>query len=70
MELEAAQTDGRLARHPLKNIYKEIQSHQLLLSLITDLIQDYDASLKVSYVHSSSQAKPFCDNLGVDILLK
>ncbi|PIA56080.1 hypothetical protein AQUCO_00700433v1 [Aquilegia coerulea] len=46
LELEAVQTDGRLARRPLKNISREIQSHQLLLSLITHLIQDYDASIK------------------------
>lgn len=46
MEVEAAQTDGRLARNPLKNINMEIKSHQLLLSLITDLIQDYDDAIK------------------------
>ncbi|KAF5203284.1 Histone-lysine n-methyltransferase setd3, partial [Thalictrum thalictroides] len=51
LELEALQTDGRLARRPLKNMSREIQSHQLLLSRITHLIQDYDASVKEARVY-------------------
>lgn len=43
---QAAQSDGRLARHPLSNWDKEIQAHQILLERIDDLIQEYDASIK------------------------
>ncbi|CAI9773980.1 unnamed protein product [Fraxinus pennsylvanica] len=43
---EAEQHDGRLARHPLKNKRREIEAHQLLLSKIAKLIEEYDASIK------------------------
>lgn len=46
---EAAQSDGRLARCPLKDRNKEIEAHRLLLSEITLMIQEYDASIKVNY---------------------
>lgn len=46
---EAAQSDGRLARRPLKDRNKEIEAHRLLLSEITLMIQEYDASIKVNY---------------------
>ncbi|XP_056169407.1 ribulose-1,5 bisphosphate carboxylase/oxygenase large subunit N-methyltransferase, chloroplastic isoform X2 [Syzygium oleosum] len=48
MEEEATQNDGRLGRRPLKNINREIQAHQLLLSHITKLIDQYNASAKDS----------------------
>lgn len=44
---EAAQNDGRLARRPLSDRSKEIQAHQMLLSRITQLIEDYNAAIKV-----------------------
>lgn len=44
---EAAQNDGRLARRPLSDISKEILAHQMLLSRITRLIEEYDAAIKV-----------------------
>ncbi|KAK3409030.1 hypothetical protein EUGRSUZ_J01148 [Eucalyptus grandis] len=47
MEEEATQNDGRLGRRPLKNIIREIQAHQLLLSCITKLIDQYKASAKL-----------------------
>lgn len=47
MEEEATQNDGRLGRRPLKNIIREIQAHQLLLSCITKLIDQYKASVKL-----------------------
>ncbi|XP_056169408.1 uncharacterized protein LOC115682239 isoform X4 [Syzygium oleosum] len=47
MEEEATQNDGRLGRRPLKNINREIQAHQLLLSHITKLIDQYNASAKL-----------------------
>lgn len=47
MEEEATQNDGRLGRRPLKNITREIQAHQLLLSSITKLIDQYNASAKL-----------------------
>ncbi|CAI9091513.1 OLC1v1026569C1 [Oldenlandia corymbosa var. corymbosa] len=43
---EAAQNDGRLARNPLTNKNKEIEAHQLMLSRVNQLIEDYDASIK------------------------
>lgn len=44
---EAAQNDGRLARRPLSNRSKEIWAHEKLLLLITQLIEKYDATIKV-----------------------
>lgn len=44
---EAAQSDGRLARRPLNNRNKEIEAHCLLLSEITHMIHEYDASIRV-----------------------
>eukprot|EP00268_Persea_americana_P057162 TRINITY_DN6829_c0_g1_i6.p1 TRINITY_DN6829_c0_g1~~TRINITY_DN6829_c0_g1_i6.p1 ORF type:complete len:428 (+),score=68.10 TRINITY_DN6829_c0_g1_i6:312-1595(+) len=46
---EAAQSDGRLARCPLKDRNKEIEAHRLLLSEITLMIQEYDTSIKVNH---------------------
>ncbi|XP_034202763.1 uncharacterized protein LOC117617487 isoform X5 [Prunus dulcis] len=43
---EAAQHDGRLARRPLTNISREIKAHQMLISTLTQLAEDYDASVK------------------------
>ena len=44
---EAAQNDGRLARRPLSNRSKEIWAHEKLLLLITQLIEKYNATIKV-----------------------
>lgn len=44
---EAAQNDGRLARRPLSNRSKEICAHEKLLLLITQLIEKYNATIKV-----------------------
>lgn len=49
--MEAEQGDGRLARHPLSNRSKEIEAHQILISLITRLRKDYDASIQVKWYH-------------------
>uniref|UniRef100_A0A5B7BJN3 Rubisco LSMT substrate-binding domain-containing protein n=1 Tax=Davidia involucrata TaxID=16924 RepID=A0A5B7BJN3_DAVIN len=46
LAMEAAQSDGRLARRPLKNRSREIQAHQFLLSRITQLIEECNASIK------------------------
>ncbi|PQP97283.1 ribulose-1 5 bisphosphate carboxylase/oxygenase large subunit N-methyltransferase chloroplastic isoform X1 [Prunus yedoensis var. nudiflora] len=43
---DAAQHDGRLARRPLTNICREIKAHQMLISTLTQLAEDYDASVK------------------------
>ncbi|XP_077213575.1 ribulose-1,5 bisphosphate carboxylase/oxygenase large subunit N-methyltransferase, chloroplastic-like [Tasmannia lanceolata] len=52
MANEAAQTDGRLARRPL-NSSREIEAHDMLLSQIAQMIQEYDASIKsLGYVNS------------------
>ena len=47
LAMEAAQNDGRLARRPLSNRSKEIQAHEILLLLITQIIQEYNAAIKV-----------------------
>ncbi|KAG2730084.1 hypothetical protein I3760_01G276600 [Carya illinoinensis] len=57
---EAAQNDGRLARRPLSDRSKEIQAHQMLLSRITQLIEDYNAAIK-SLVPISFP--PMCETL-------
>ncbi|XP_021618623.1 ribosomal lysine N-methyltransferase 4 isoform X3 [Manihot esculenta] len=44
--LEAVQNDGRLARRPFKSRSKEIQAHEILLSHLTRLIEEYNASVK------------------------
>lgn len=46
LAVEAAQNDGRLARRPLKSWNREIQAHQVLLSWITQLINEYNTSIK------------------------
>lgn len=46
LAMEAAKTDGRLARHPLKESRREFQAHQMLLSHITHLMQKYDVAIK------------------------
>ncbi|XP_048231879.1 N-lysine methyltransferase setd6 isoform X2 [Ricinus communis] len=45
--LEAAQTDGRLARRALENSSREIQAHEILLSRINQVIEEYSASIKL-----------------------
>ncbi|KAK4718032.1 hypothetical protein R3W88_016370 [Solanum pinnatisectum] len=53
LAMEAAENDGRVARRPLKDKSREIQAHQFLLSKITGLIDEYNASIKVRIiVHS------------------
>ncbi|XP_070678453.1 ribulose-1,5 bisphosphate carboxylase/oxygenase large subunit N-methyltransferase, chloroplastic isoform X7 [Malus domestica] len=42
---EAAEHDGRLARRPLTNSSREIKAHQMLVSKLTRLAEDYDASI-------------------------
>ncbi|XP_058774738.1 fructose-bisphosphate aldolase-lysine N-methyltransferase, chloroplastic-like [Vicia villosa] len=43
--MEAAQTDGRLARRPLQDINKEIQAHQMLSSLFIQLIEERNTAV-------------------------
>lgn len=44
---EASQSDGRLARNPLKNKEKEIAAHQLLHSEISQLIDKHNEHIKL-----------------------
>ena len=46
--MEAPQNDGRLARRPFKDSSREIQAHEILLSRISQLIEEYSVSMKVS----------------------
>ncbi|XP_060959354.1 uncharacterized protein LOC115708140 isoform X2 [Cannabis sativa] len=54
LAIEAKQTDGRLARRPLRNIDKEIKAHQILLAQISHLIEDYESSIKSLEASNSS----------------
>lgn len=47
LAMEAAQNDGRLARHPLKNKDREIAAHQLLLSELSQLIEEHNKYIKL-----------------------
>jgi histone-lysine N-methyltransferase SETD3 len=46
--MEAAQTDGRLARRPLQDMNKEIQAHRILSSLFIQLIEERNATIMVN----------------------
>lgn len=46
LAMEAAQNDGRLARYPFKCKIREFQAHHTLLTCVTLLIEEYDASIK------------------------
>ncbi|GLT70063.1 hypothetical protein SLA2020_421640 [Shorea laevis] len=46
LAIEASQSDGRLARQPLKDRRREIQAHKMLLSHISQLIEKHDAAIK------------------------
>ncbi|GLT88933.1 hypothetical protein SLE2022_069400 [Rubroshorea leprosula] len=46
LAIEASQSDGRLARQPLKDRRREIQAHKMLLSQISQLIEKHDAAIK------------------------
>lgn len=49
LAMEAVQNDGRLARRPLRICSKEIEAHKILLSHITQLIEEYNVSLEVNF---------------------
>lgn len=46
--MEAAQTDGRLARCPLQHTDNEIQAHKMLSSLFIQLIEERNATIMVN----------------------
>uniref|UniRef100_A0A2N9EEQ7 Rubisco LSMT substrate-binding domain-containing protein n=1 Tax=Fagus sylvatica TaxID=28930 RepID=A0A2N9EEQ7_FAGSY len=62
LAMEAAQNDGRLARRPLSNRSKEIQAHEILLLLITQIIEEYNAAIKSLVPVNSSY---MCERLAV-----
>ncbi|XP_022990340.1 fructose-bisphosphate aldolase-lysine N-methyltransferase, chloroplastic isoform X1 [Cucurbita maxima] len=43
---EAANGDGRLARIPLKNLNREVEAHQILLSQFKQHVEEYEASIE------------------------
>ncbi|XP_027366141.1 fructose-bisphosphate aldolase-lysine N-methyltransferase, chloroplastic [Abrus precatorius] len=70
--VEAAQTDGRLARRPLQDVSKEIQAHMMLSSLFIQLIEERSAtimSLDSSYSHSLCERLPIRRLMARDLLL-
>ncbi|CAH9065444.1 unnamed protein product [Cuscuta europaea] len=46
LEMEAVENDGRLARHPLRDMCREVEAHRFLLTIIIDFIKMYDTSIK------------------------
>ncbi|XP_021663079.2 uncharacterized protein LOC110651906 isoform X4 [Hevea brasiliensis] len=58
--IEAAQNDGRLARRPFKSRSREIQAHEIMLSHLTQLIEEYDTSVKsLGHADSPTTCKRF-----------
>ncbi|XP_054785675.1 uncharacterized protein LOC129292160 isoform X2 [Prosopis cineraria] len=58
LAMEAAQTDGRLARRPLCNINKEIEAHLILSSLFTKLIAERsEAIMSLEFSNASISTK-------------
>lgn len=47
MAMEAAESDGRLARCPLKNMEREIHAHRRLLLHFAEMIQSHSAAIEV-----------------------
>ncbi|XP_022133564.1 histone-lysine N-methyltransferase setd3 isoform X2 [Momordica charantia] len=43
---EATNGDGRLARIPLKNVNREVEAHQILLSQFKRLVEEYNESIE------------------------
>lgn len=64
--MEAAQTDGRLARRPFQDINKEIQAHLMLSSFFTPLIEERNAAIMSL---NSSNSPSICDRLAVRRLM-
>ncbi|KAK7270113.1 hypothetical protein RIF29_23025 [Crotalaria pallida] len=64
--MEAAQTDGRLARRPFQDINKEIQAHLMLSSLFTRLIKEGDAAITSL---NSSNSPSLCERLAIRRLM-
>ncbi|XP_062092782.1 fructose-bisphosphate aldolase-lysine N-methyltransferase, chloroplastic isoform X4 [Humulus lupulus] len=56
LAIEAKQTDGRLARRPLRNIEKEIEAHHILVAQTSRLIKEYEASIKSLDAGNSSSS--------------
>ncbi|XP_057416407.1 uncharacterized protein LOC130710999 [Lotus japonicus] len=64
--VEAAKTDGRLARRPLQDINREIQAHLMLSSLFIRLIEERKTTI-MSF--NSSNSSSLCERLPVVIRL-
>ncbi|KAJ1436413.1 SET domain [Sesbania bispinosa] len=60
--IEAAQTDGRLARRPLQDINKERQAHLMLSSLFIQLIEKRYATIMSL---DSSNSRSYCEAVDV-----
>ncbi|CAL0316260.1 unnamed protein product [Lupinus luteus] len=60
--IEAAQTDGRLARRPFEDIDREIQAHLMLSSLFARLIEERNAAIMSL---DSSNSPSLCERLAV-----
>ncbi|XP_056692973.1 fructose-bisphosphate aldolase-lysine N-methyltransferase, chloroplastic isoform X4 [Spinacia oleracea] len=59
LAVEATRHDGRLARDPLVKRSLEIRAHEILLSLIDELIEKYSVSIKSLHVVESTNCRKF-----------
>ncbi|KAL5222535.1 hypothetical protein ABZP36_027248 [Zizania latifolia] len=71
MAIEAAESDGRLARRPLKNVEREIHAHRRLLLHLDDMIQGHSTAIEQLEViddPSSRSMHPFRKEMAKDLL--
>ena len=58
MSIEAAENDGRLARHPLKHAEREVHAHRKLLLHLDDVIQGHSAAIEVRTPTTTKNSVP------------
>ncbi|KAG8079192.1 hypothetical protein GUJ93_ZPchr0007g5774 [Zizania palustris] len=71
MAIEAAESDGRLARCPLKNVEREIHAHRRLLLHLDGMIQAHSTAIEQLEVvddPSSRSMHPFRKEMAKDLL--
>uniref|UniRef100_A0ACD5XF66 Uncharacterized protein n=1 Tax=Avena sativa TaxID=4498 RepID=A0ACD5XF66_AVESA len=70
MAMETAENDGRLARHPLKHLEREIHAHRMLLFHLDNMIQGHSTAIKqLEIVDAASRSMlPFRKEMAKDIL--
>ncbi|BAS76471.1 Os01g0976450 [Oryza sativa Japonica Group] len=72
MAMEAAESDGRLARCPLKNMEREIHAHRRLLLHFAEMIQGHSAAIEQLEIvdgPASRSMHPFRKEMAKDLLV-